>query len=144
MMNVQQKQVQVITFQPVQFGVSTPYNQPIVLQFKPDEVILRQISYSTNIDERGVIYAMWSNIFADQILFSFPGIGQGIAPNNIGGAFTQSMDVHFLNPNFKLSQIAQFRVLNGLDLSDTNLAEGIVSFTLEFIKYGPNVDIPNK
>ncbi len=137
-MNVQQQAVRIISWQPRDAnGNAVTLQQPINLNFKPDEIVVKQISYTTEVTDNIFIGIVTSNLVADQDLFSIAGL---IANNS----YVQAMDIRFFDPNFRMSQLATFPLVDALTRIPTIGARGVLSFTLHFIKYGENVDIPNK
>lgn len=110
-------------------GIESTFQVSIPLTFKPDEVIVRQLSYSTSVAPIGIMMMLYTNLVDDQIIGVFPEAVCTIRP-----------DTRFFLPNYQLNQTVIFQVQDfvgsGLGPGPVmTIAVGQVGITLEFIKY---------
>ncbi len=111
------------------------FNQNINLRFSPDEVILRQLSYASEGDALTAVLNIYTDMLEDLFLCSFP-VQDNTVFLNAATMLLTNFDSHFdLHRNWQ-NRAFNFQIqLRTGGLVDPAVIVGLLSFTLEFIRY---------
>lgn len=125
----------------VNLNIQSTMNTEMNLQFAADELVVKAISYQSNVADVGEVIQIWCNITNDNLIGSFPNSGPAQTPIFIACDTHLQISNSFQTGTFTL----QFQETGNNGTPSpfyynpqdpiANNSNGVVSITIEFVKH---------